>query len=429
MKLITLLINGIITTSVLFLISNKILNGKIFKNKLKLLISSILLCIYFIISYTITMSFVRYIIFLDILFICFTIIYNENKLKIWITAFFCWLLLFLSEFFVGIILVELLKIDVKTYTINVVVNLIINIICYLIFNIPKVNKKIKEIVMKNYSIKSRYSIVLLNIMVLSFSVVLYINYISLPTIIVKYLSLIVIFIYAIITIKLFEMLQDRQMIQIEYDNVNKNLAEYERMLDYQKMENHENKNQLLVIKGMIEKNDKKTTDYIDSIVKEHHMDNEEFLYKTNKIPSGGLRGLIYYKTLLMKEKGINIELEIDRNVKNLNFDKLNINLNKDLCKIVGVLIDNAIEAVENLNEKNIKICMRYTCNTFTIDISNNFSGILDIGSIDLKGYTTKGKGHGYGLSLVKEIIDNYENLNNLRTISNNIFTQKIYIKL
>ena len=41
-----------------------------------------------------------------------------------------------------------------------------------------------------------------------------------------------------------------------------NLNEYEKMLDYQRVNNHENKNQLLVIKSMIEKKDKKLLELV-----------------------------------------------------------------------------------------------------------------------------------------------------------------------
>lgn len=50
--------------------------------------------------------------------------------------------------------------------------------------------------------------------------------------------------------------------------------------------------------------------------------------------------------------------------------------------------------------------------------------------IDNAGYTTKGKGHGYGLALVNKILEeNKDILENERMIEKNTFTQCLKIKL
>jgi len=64
-----------------------------------------------------------------------------------------------------------------------------------------------------------------------------------------------------------------------------------------------------------------------------------------------------------------------------------------------------------------------------ISISNNYSGNINIDKIIKKGYTTKGKGRGYGLTLVKEIIDKNRMLEENKEIVNNYYIQNLIVKI
>ena len=63
-----------------------------------------------------------------------------------------------------------------------------------------------------------------------------------------------------------------------------------------------------------------------------------------------------------------------------------------------------------------------------IDVSNRFEGKIDIDKIDQSCYTTKGEGHGYGLSLVKKILSETDKFENLRSVKRDVFKQVIKIK-
>ena len=221
----------------------------------------------------------------------------------------------------------------------------------------------------------------------------------------------------------------KNKIQVEYNMLSENLSEYENLLDMQRVSNHENKNQLLVIKGMADKNEKNISDYISSIVDTQYADNDLLIMKTNRIPSGGLRGLVYYKMLTMKDKKISVELEVDRNLRDIDFSNIPIKTNQELCKIVGVFLDNAIQAVEKLKVKKINIVLNYNDDAVTIKISNNYEGIIDIDKISDKGYTTKGKGHGYGLSLVKKIVDENNHFIHETEVNGKLFSQVIKLNM
>ena len=202
------------------------------------------------------------------------------------------------------------------------------------------------------------------------------------------------------------------------------------MLDYQRVNNHENKNQLLVIKSMIEKKDKKLMDYINEIIKEKREDNEIVYNMAKRIPSGGLQGLIYQKMLLMQEKNIEISLDINNKVRKIDFEKLSAKMNYDICRIVGIIIDNAIEETVKFDKKEREIIISmYIDDDFIIEVSNRIKDDIDLNKIYEKGYTSKKKGHGYGLSLLKKIVDENEQIRNEVKIVNNIFTQIVKIKM
>ena len=236
-------------------------------------------------------------------------------------------------------------------------------------------------------------------------------------------------VYTVIVISTINEFNQKNKIQSEYDILLKNLNEYENLLDLQRVTKHENKNQLLVIKGMVDKGESNTSEYINSIIDTQYKDNDAIIYKTNRIPSGGLRGLIYYKILTMKEKKINSNLDVDRSLNELDFDNIPIKTNQELCKIVGVFLDNAIQAVSELKKKEIDIYLKYENDELYIKVSNNYSGVIELDKIDNSGYTTKGKGHGYGLSLVKSIIRENDCFKNDREIHGKMFSQLIRLKI
>ena len=303
-----------------------------------------------------------------------------------------------------------------------------------VFSVLLIKTKICKNIFKNLvDVTSKIRLRTLLVMALSIIIITnmylaitYYSYDPLYYIVINTLS---IYIVMLITYFLAKKENDYIKVSNKYNIMLKSLKEYETMLDQYRISNHENKNQLLTVRNMLPDGDIETRNYIDKIVQNNLKDNNNIMIKVSKIPSGGLKGLIYSKLLVMKEKKINYSLNISRGVSTIDLIKLDDNVVLDICKIIGVYLDNSIEAVEELNEKSISIEMYMQDENLIIRISNNFEGLLDINKIDEKGYTSKGSGHGYGLPLTKELINNNSRLSNNKSISGNIFSQELVIKI
>lgn len=216
----------------------------------------------------------------------------------------------------------------------------------------------------------------------------------------------------------------------KYSTTLNSLKEYEDILNKYRVSNHENKNQLLTIRNMLPKEDKKIISYIDKILENKHKDSDKAMRKTAVIPAGGLRGLIYSKVLVMDERKIHYDLDFSSSIKTVDLiNKIDESTMLDICTVIGVYVDNAIDEVTNLKDKNICIEMYLDDNDLIIAISNNYAHKIDLDKLEEKGYTTKENGHGYGLPLTREIINNNNRLKNEKRISKEIFTQVLKIKM
>lgn len=89
--------------------------------------------------------------------------------------------------------------------------------------------------------------------------------------------------------------------------------------------------------------------------------------------------------------------------------KLNININEetalsindyDLCRVIGNLIDNAINAVKNTDSLSVDISMSITQEIFTIITENKYSSALPKSAV-------RDSSHGNGKGIIKDIIKNY----------------------
>ena len=96
---------------------------------------------------------------------------------------------------------------------------------------------------------------------------------------------------------------------------------------------------------------------------------------------------------------------------------------------MGIFLDNALEAAEMANQKNVSIILSRKKNDLIINISNTYKGTIDMSKIDEAGYSTKGDNRGYGLDIVKEIISKNKSMKNERQITGTIFNQKLIVRV
>ena len=246
-----------------------------------------------------------------------------------------------------------------------------------------------------------------------------------------FLSLILLLVYMVN--KNIKILNISNETKEKYNSTLKNLVEYEDMIDKYRVSNHENKNQLQMIRTMIHQKDKTVEKYIDNLLDNVYMVNEKLMMDVSMLPSG-IKATIYTKMVMMENKRISYKLNVDRKLRYVDFfDRdANIETSLNICDILSVFLDNAIEEIENKKDPEIYIEVFYDekDEELTFEISNKiYNKEIDLNKLPEKGYTTKSNGHGYGLALVSEIISANSRLENKTIIKNNIFTQRLTLKL
>ena len=206
-----------------------------------------------------------------------------------------------------------------------------------------------------------------------------------------------IIIYSFIVFKMLEQKNRYIKISNKYNMTNTTLKELEQNVTRLKITNHENKNQLLTIRNMIKKGEdsKSLIKHIENIVNTKIKDDETLMLQTSTITNSMISSIVYSKMLTMKENDVDVDLIISRDIKDLYLSDIPDELAVEVCKIIGVYLDNALEEVSKYEEKIINIEFYAEKKTLCIAISNNFEGEIDFEKMDNPGYTTKENGHGY----------------------------------
>ena len=102
----------------------------------------------------------------------------------------------------------------------------------------------------------------------------------------------------------------------------------------------------------------------------------------------------------------------------------------EFTRILGILLDNAIEASSECSEKIINITIRNEENKHrqVLIISNTYPNKdVDTEKIYEKAYTTKPNNTGLGLWEVRKILNKNNNLNLFTTKNSEFFTQQLEI--
>lgn len=241
---------------------------------------------------------------------------------------------------------------------------------------------------------------------------------------------------ALITILLFfivnQLVQSykNNQLMIKYDKLLEFIKKYEVEIDNQRMMRHEIKNQLLTIKSKIvdKDKDKNIINYIDEIIADNNRIIKHAEYaKLNYLPPNGIKGLFYFKVNEAMEKNIDVKINVSKQVENSVLSKLSTIMFNQLGKLLGIVLDNAIEAAEIANKKQIGIEIYKNDNVIVFIISNTYKKII-ADSFRMFTRSTKGENRGYGLLLTKTILKNNSRLKLETSITDSLYVQKIVIK-
>ena len=418
--------------------ASKLLESKIdFKSK-KIYIVLIVVSLYSFFAYFITKSILRIVILFQILNVCYIYLFHSdrnNMPKITFVSTVCWILLTLSEVIVALGLNLIFKLFINLDKINAYNN---NLVGYaiifffvIIVSIKPLQKIIIKIINSTNIYKIRNFLFCIVYIFLILITTLYLIYFDLSQPLKLVLLILMLFEYIYLTSFMIISYKNKEKVQKELDLMLEVTSKYEDVINKIKTKNHENKNQLIIVKDLIGSDNKKALQYLDAMVKTNYEDDDELMLKVVDIPSGGLKGLIYYKLLTMKSKGIYCYLDSIKTIDKKIFEKIDLATLQSFYKIIGVLIDNAIEAVEIYNGKKkiILIELFIDNENLIFSVSNEYQGKIDFEHLGNHRITSKGEDHGYGLQLVKDLTSSNKDIFHQTEIVGNLFVQKVGIKI
>lgn len=191
---------------------------------------------------------------------------------------------------------------------------------------------------------------------------------------------------------------------------------------------HDFHNILQAIGGYIDKKDLDGLEkYYSQLVTDCQRVNNLTSLSPETINNPAIYGILASKYLRADELGIQINLEVF-----LNLNKINMKI-YEFTRILGILMDNAIEASSECDEKIIKLEIRkdFNVNRQILIVENTYNNKdVDTDKIFEKGYTSKTdtkSQHGLGLFEVRQILKKNNNLNLFTSKDEKFFKQQLEI--
>lgn len=239
------------------------------------------------------------------------------------------------------------------------------------------------------------------------------------------LSIMIIIIFLILYYIYMEECNSYDNLKDEYDKLFDCIQNFENWIDDEQLYRHEMKNNLSIIRGMTR--NKKIINKIDEILDMSIIVDDEVIETLKNLPKGDLKALLYYKMAVSKKNGINIIFEVSEHItkKLKKMDKAKI---RELCIILGIYLDNAIEAAEKSKDKNVVLEIYEINKELNFVISNTYEKLLSIKNMNRENFTTKGGNHGRGLYYANKVIKKYKWITQDQMFLNNYFIQKLIIK-
>ena len=431
MKVVEYLLSSLIAVEIPLIFTKIIFNSQIRRNKIRVITVNIIALISSILIYMSFNGLQRSILMIIIYIILLKQTYNITIGKSIISVVTQTILLIFLEVFILQFMVNVIGLSreycYEVFAGSVLSNLIVYssliVICFIM----------KKLLLKLLTFKEGYNLKVLILAILSLLSVLVFFYditanFRVGSRIIFYVIAIFTFVLALVIV-IFEENKNLKL-KTEYEKLLDFMQIYEEEIEKERIIKHEYKNQLITIKSKIIDNDNenKIIDYINNVIEDESSFAQEEYTKFQYLPPNGLKALLYFKVASAKSKNINVSVNISPSIKDSFLNNLTTQEFKDLGMLIGIYIDNAIEASEKSKDKIMGIEIYNDENEINIIISNSYAGQIDENKIGKVHFSTKGEKRGYGLLLAKKIIKDNKQFDTITEITNNLYIQTVTLK-
>jgi len=212
------------------------------------------------------------------------------------------------------------------------------------------------------------------------------------------------------------------------DNLQTYTTNVEEMVAGMKKFKHDHKNLLLGFSEHLKNHDianaqKYYEDYMECFI-ESTADVNSALNDLVRLNIPELKSLLMFKFLRAMQQGVDVYVEIVKPIENVAPDNV-----LDLCRISGVLVDNAIEASLDAEKPTVRF-LAYIDGTMVTLVFSNTCAADSVPQLDKlfdDGFSTKGDGRGHGLHTIIEIINDNEIFSIGTGTKNEFFEQELNI--
>ena len=197
--------------------------------------------------------------------------------------------------------------------------------------------------------------------------------------------------------------------QNSYDNLQEYMSQIEELYQNLRVFKHDYANIMVSMAGYIEGNDmeglKRYYDKQIFPISNQLIKANDAISILHNLDIVELKSLIFVKINHALELNIEVSLEITDKIEEINMKSV------DLVRIIGILLDNAIEACQECENPSIGFSIMRINRDITFVIKNTYiKHDIDYSKLGSIGISSKGERRGAGLYNIKTITNDYDNV-------------------